>query len=471
MSIRESHFKKFRFRIILPNFPYSEPVLVFFMFHTIIWIVTTLIFNNVSLNIILSLSILGILLFYIAKNKRIFHINTQIIVILSITIIPIVYFLLSVMKISNYPADLEMHSVAIESCKYCGHANISNQYLFPDGQIANWYKTDSQYYPDAVHVFLASISQFFPFRTELLIIYFELYGTFVIWPYLVYKVLKNSIPIDHVIPFSILFCSLTIFPLSTIAWGGVNFLYGQIMCLFFLFMNGYLKSYKYIYRILFSVILFFIHPSGAATFIFLTVLFKLSKLNFKRKTLFKKIWLLSLCIAIMMLSLIYYVFTPLIKTQFAPSFGSFDLINLNSLFPIVRFLVDFYVIGSINASNFGYTSVGNYLLPISLFLFYYFYKSATKSLRAQILIICILLIVAKLVGVNVAVLHDVSRILTFPWNSHPNRFFSVIIIFMIFNFARLNFSNSHFLTSKSFGIVVVINFLYINFISLNAYFV
>ncbi len=470
-SVFQSRFKKFKFWLFLQNFPYSEPVLVFFIIHTITWVVTSFMFGDVSLNLILLFSILGVLLFYVAKYKKNIQINTQVIVVLLVTIIPLVYFFFSVTKIDNYPADLEMHNIAIESFKYFGDASISNQYLFPDGQIANWYKTSSQYYPDSIHIFLASISKFFPFKTELLIIYFELYGTFVIWPYLIFKVLEKRIPRVHIIPISILFCSMTIFPLSTIAWGGVNFLYGQIVCLFFLFINGYIKSYKYIYQVLFAVTLFFIHPSATATFILISALSELSKLKDKKNLTIKKLFSPLLGLSIIMVTITYFFFSPLIRTQFAPSLGSFELLSLNSFFPIIHFFVDFFVVGSLNPANFGYADVVIFSFPTSLFLFYYFNKGATKPLKVQLLIICLLLIVTKIVGVNITLLHDVSRILTFPWNSHPNRFFSVIIIFMVLNLAKSNLLTSHLLSTKSLKIVVLMNFLYISLSTLNSYFV
>ncbi len=464
-------FKKSRVKIILSNLPYSEPVLILFVLHTIIWIITSVIFDNFSLNIVLLLSVLGMLIFYFAKDKKYPQIKTQIFLILLIMLIPFIYSIFLVSKISAYPADLEMHGVAIESFNFFGHANLSNQYLFPDGQIANWYKTDSQYYPDAVHVFLSNISQFFPFKTELLIIYFELYGTFVIWPYLVFKVLERRTPRICTLPLSILFCSLSIFPISTIAWGGVNFLYGQIVCLFFLFLNGHLNPFKFRRSVLFSVILFFIHPSASATFIFIFVLNELRNLTDKRYSIFKKIWLPSVGITIAILTILNFSFIQLINTQSAPSFSSYNLISLDILTPIIRFFIDFFVIGSVNPSNFGYSAGWAYVFPVALFLFYFFIKKSTKSITIQFLIICSLLVVTKLVGINVSIIHDIARVLTFPWNSHPNRFFSVVIIFMVLNLYQPNISNNKFLTTTLFKSLVVLNFLYISVISLNAYFV
>lgn len=464
-------FKKSRVTVILSNLPYSEPVLILFVIHTIIWIITSVIFDNLPLNIVFILSVLGMLIFYFAKNKKYPQIKTQIFLILSITLIPFIYFIFSVSKISAYPADLEMHSVAIESFNFFGNANLSNKYLFPDGQVANWYKTGSQFYPDAVHVFLSNISQLFLFKTEHLIIYFELYGTFVIWPYLVFKILERRTPRNHIITFSILFCSLGIFPISTIAWGGVNFLYGQIVCLFFLFLNGHLISFKYMRSVIFSVILFFIHPSASATFLLIFILNELSNLTYKRYSIFKKIWLPSLGIAFAILTILYFLFIQLVNTQYAPIFSSYNLISFDILTPILRFFIDFFIIGSINASNFGYNTGWSYVFPVALFLFYFLFKKATKSFRIKLIIICSLLVITKLVGVNVSILHDISRVLTFPWNSHPNRFFSVVIIFMVLNLYRSNISNSKFLTTTLFKFLVVLNFLYISVISLNAYFV
>ena len=53
-----------------------------------------------------------------------------------------------------------MHQIAIDTFRRKNSAGLFNKYLFPDGTMEYRFKTDSIFYPNAIHILVSQIEIF-----------------------------------------------------------------------------------------------------------------------------------------------------------------------------------------------------------------------------------------------------------------------------------------------------------------------
>lgn len=462
---------------LLRDYFVTEPLLNLILFNTIFWVLFSLIFGEVNTKYTFYISILfalGILLSRPINPLNLFKIHKEFIFYPFVIITIIFVYFKKIVELKT-PSDSIMRNIAINTFRESDIASLTNQYKFPDGSLNYWYSLSTEFYPDAIHILIAQLGNVSKINNENLTLILFLYGIFIIWPYLIFKILSYNkyLSYKNKVILTFLFGSLNIFPLSTLAWGGLPFLYGQLLALYLVQIYVNKNSSKF-FTLLLSPFLFFIHPSGVATFL-LTVftIFILKNKTFTFLLKSKFIIIVSIILVIFIIIISFTLISDLIDSQSAPSLYTNKLFSISTPTKILNFFATYFIFGSItNHTLFGLTSFQYYTFPTALALFFVYRKIFRLNVKRYLLLLIplSLMVTTQVVGLDNSLLHNIGQFFTFPWNSHPSRLYPVFLICLVafIPFLRTNFylSNSY---QKYLFPIVSLNFLYVNLITFYAY--
>jgi hypothetical protein len=418
----------------------------FVYFVALSWI--SLVYFQPKIEILVIVSLL-IICVCIKKEKEYLR-DFNFIFLYSIILTILSTILLNKEKIFNQ-GDYKMHFIAIETFSKRSSINLYNQYLYDDG-IGYWYHMDKIFYPNTSHFIVSTFVKNFDLDLQMTFLLFLSITAFYLWPKNLYQTIKiiNEKKNYSTTNVTLMILTLNFFTFFSFFFGGLPFLIGFVMAIFFFRVNilgRKINSLNLIKKLTIALPLFLIHPSSLFIYIILvliqfsniTRLKKLSGAPLKYSNINKL--LISILIFIIILYYGRNFIINLTNSQSAPTFET-NRISLENIDRILENLYKYF------ASGHSIETLPLLLIIILILKFKKILNFKNNENYKYLFASTFLMLFSFTVGLNIELLHNIGRFLTAGFNSHPSRIYGLFVFTFALFISKLDLGRIKFLRTS-----------------------